>query len=120
MKKEKEITKEESDILGKYNFTFDEAIRQEDGTWKVTRTIKQGITTDFKVMFIREFSVMGMDKTFEKAQTPSLNTIRSLLQEYDGNLFSKEEWPHKQYSVELDPPKGKQNVLSEDDKDTES
>ena len=108
---EYETYPEDKDPVERYNLTIDRAVREEDGTWIVIRTVKQVVTFDKKTWYIREKAIKGMHKTFKKANDVTLKAISSLLSEYDGDFFSKGEWKDNQYVLRAEDP---DTVLTEE------
>ena len=83
--------------LRRYNIALDDASRGADGYWEVIRTVKQIVTYDGNIYFIREKAVKSIDKDFAKANRTTHKAIGSLLSEYNDDFFSKEEWDGMQY-----------------------
>lgn len=83
--------------VARYNIAVDEAKRAEDGFWEITRTVKQIVTFDNKLWFIREIAIKAIDRNFVKANRTTHKAIGSVLSEYQDDFFSKGEWEGKQY-----------------------
>jgi hypothetical protein len=102
-----EVNEEEKTILypageiplQRFNIVVDDGRREEDGSWTVTRTAKQVVTFDDKTWFVREYSVKSMDKSFKKADITTHRAISAVLDDYEGDFFSKEDWDGEQFSI---------------------
>lgn len=101
----------DQDPIARYNIALDEGIRTEDGQWEVTRTLKQVVTFDKSMWFVREYKVKSLDTSFAKANRTTLKSVNNLLTEYDRDFFSKTEWDHNQYVMATQK---KSDVLEDD------
>lgn len=93
---------EKMEIVGRYTISFDSAEKDKDGQWVVNRTIKQGATTDGKILYMREYSVKSMDTSLVKAGKTSHDVIRRIIDEYNSDFFCKNEWEGKQYVINME------------------
>jgi len=101
----------DKDPVARYNIILDSAKHGEDGYWEVVRSVKQIVTFDNKLWFIREKSVKSIDRNFAGANKTTHKAICSLLTDYGDDFFSKGEWDGNQYVMTT---KDKDNVISEE------
>jgi hypothetical protein len=88
---------ENKDPVARYNVILDEAKKEEDGSWEVQRTVKQVVTFDNELWFIKEFAVKALDKNFQKASKTTHEAMANVLTEYNEDFFSKPKWNWNQY-----------------------
>jgi hypothetical protein len=97
--------------LARYNVAIDAAKRAEDGLWEVTRTVKQIVTFDNKLWFVREKTIKAIDKSFAKANKTTHKAIGSILSACQDDFFSKPGWDGNQYVMTSE---SKDDVLIEE------
>jgi hypothetical protein len=84
----------------RYNIATDEAVLQEDKSWEIVRTVKQAITFDGKLWYIRERAIKSIDKSFQKANDTTHKAIGRILEDCGGDFFAKREFEGTQYLLE--------------------
>lgn len=85
--------------IARHNLALDSAQVSEDGTWMVVRTMKQALTFNGDLWFVREFSVKAIDNKFDKASETTHTAVNNLMNEYNNDFWSKGEWEGTQYAA---------------------
>lgn len=69
-------------IVGRSFEQSTNGLKDTDGTWKVTVTVSERITTDGENWETESISAMGMDKSFDEAHKVALRSVLQWLEEY--------------------------------------
>lgn len=92
-----------------------EANKGDDGYWTVLRTARALMSYDNETFFVREKSVKSLDKDLQRASDTTVKAINKILDEYEGDLWNKEEWDGMQYYMKpVDVESPVDRVLAEE------